>query len=199
MPSQTDLLNGALGLCGANRITGIDDGTINANHCKVFYPPLLDATLRMAHWNFAVGRANLSPSVTPPLFEWAYAYPLPADNLKLREYNGGTVNASGLVLWDGRWLRLYVIESGKLLSNEATPSIVYTRRETDPNMWAGDFYQYIMYHLGSYLANAIPKDTKKAESLLGIAMKTWLPWALAADGQEGTVVPMQVDDLTWGR
>lgn len=199
MPNLTDLLNGSLSLIGASRISDIDDGSVNANHCKVFYPPLLDNCLRSAHWNFATGRAVLSPDVVPPLFEFAFSYQLPSDYLKMREYNGGTVNMSSLVLWEGLWLRRYVIEGQKLLSNEATPNIVYTRRESNPNLWAPDFYQMIMHWLGSFLANAIPKDGKKADSLLSAALKEFRPSALAADGQEGTTTPYLVDDLTWGR
>ncbi len=53
MPSETNLLNDALSQIGASLITGIDEGSINANHCQLFYPSLRDDLLRSAHWRFA--------------------------------------------------------------------------------------------------------------------------------------------------
>lgn len=202
MPSTTDLLNGSLGLIGASRITNIDDGSVNANHCKVFYPSLLDSLLRMNHWNFATGRANLVAAVAPPLFEFAFSYPLPADLLKVREYNGTILSNAVLSSWwwfNGTYVQRYTIEGRNLLSNEGVVQITYTARVTDPNIWDSLFYQTMMHWLGSLLANAIPKDSRKATALMQQAVQVLLPQALAADGQEGTVTPFIADDLIWGR
>jgi len=199
VPSETDLLNDALGQIGAPRIGAISDGSINANFCLTFYPALRDSLLRMHHWNFATGRAHLSASVTPPLFEFSLAYPLPSDFLKMREYNGAPINPTGLTLWEGQWAQRYTIEGQELLTNDTDVYIVYTKRVTDPNIWDALFYQVCAGWLASKLANAIPKDAKKSAELLRGAMGLMLPAALAADGQEGTVLPFVSDSLTRGR
>ena len=198
MPSETDLLNEALITIGALRITAIDDGSINATHCQTLYPTTRDALLRMHHWNFATGRALLNPSVDAPLFEYSFAYPLPADYLKMREFNGTPVTADH-VTWEGRWTSRYVVESGSLLTNDSPVYILYTKRVIDPNIFDALFYQLLMTWMASKLANAIPKDNKKAGDLLSMAMNLLLPAALATDRQEGTVVPLISDSLTWGR
>ena len=199
MPSETDLLNESLSQIGAARITAIDDGSVNGIHCQTLYPTTRDALLRMHHWNFATGRALLNAAVDPPLFEYALAYPLPADFLKMREYLGVVVNASNYV-WDGfSWSIRYVIESGSLLTNDAPVYILYTKRVVDPNIYDALFYQVLTTWMASKLANAIPKDHKKAADLLSMAMNLLLPSAVSIDGQEGTVVPLVSDSLTWGR
>ena len=83
MPAEVDCLNDALSQLGAATITDIADGSTNANHCLRLYPALRDGLLRSAHWNFAMTRVELAQDVTPPLFEFSYAYTLPADCLKL--------------------------------------------------------------------------------------------------------------------
>jgi len=191
VPSETDLLNESLVTIGASRIAAIDDGSINANHCQTLYPTTRDALLRMHHWNFATGRALLSASPTAPLFEYTFAYPLPADFLKMREFNGVVTDE----VWPGR----YTIEEKSLLTNDTPVYITYTKRVVDPNIFDALFYQVLTTWMASKLANAIPKDHKKAGDLLSMAMNLLLPSALAVDGQEGTVVSLVSDSLTRGR
>jgi glutathionyl-hydroquinone reductase len=160
---------------------------------------MLDAALRKHHWNFATGRASLTPSATPPAFGWSTQYPLPDDWLKIREFNGMAVNTEGMTLWEGQMISAYVIEGRFLLTNYSQAFIVYTRRVTNPTLWDSLFYQFMQTLMASELASAIPKDTKKSSDLLEQAMMVWYPAALAADGQEGTVFPTTSDSLTWGR
>src|SRR3990167_5668634 len=176
MPSQTDLLNDALGQIGAARITAIDDGSINANHCQTFYPALRRGLLRSHHWNFAEARVQLAQDAVGPVFEYTFSYTLPAD------------------LW-----RMFKVEGRKLLSNDGEVKIVYVQDVTDPNLWDAIFYQTIAAWLASKLASAISKDAKLSQALLIEATRVLLPLALAVDGQESLVTPFIVDDLMWGR
>lgn len=183
MPSEVDLINDALSQIGAAPITALDDGSVAANHAKRFYPSLRDAAIRAHHWNFAMARATLAASATPPPFEFTYAYPLPSDWLKIVQYNGKTNTTE------------YRVEGRDVLTDDATVQIVYLRRITNPDVWDALFYQMMSTWLASKFANAIAKDTKKAESLLNQALSVLLPFATAIDGQEGSVEPMTVDDL----
>lgn len=203
MASETDCLNDALGMIGASRITAIDDGSTNANHCLTFYPSLRDSLLRQHHWNFAVTRVQLALDVTAPVSTFAYAYTLPPDNLKVIDYGGSNpATASGptsLITYNMRQVPYFKIEQGKLLSNDGIAYITYIRRITNPAEWDALFYQVLTTWLAAKLALAIPKDTKRASFLLDQAVNVLLPLALAIDGQEGSVEPFVADDLLWGR
>lgn len=202
MPSETDCLNDALGQIGAAKVTAIDDGSINANHCAIFYPPLLDSILRSHHWNFSVTRVELALDLAAPVSGFAYAYTLPPDNLKVIDYAGANPSTLAVpyVLWYGlRYKPFYKIEGDKLLSNDGTAFIVYLRRVTNPDEWDALFYQVVATWLASKLALAIPKDAKKAAELLNLAVNVLLPQATAVDGQEGSVEAFVVDDLLWNR
>lgn len=199
MASETDFLNGALGLCSSSRITHIDDGSANANWCKVYWPPLRKSMIRMHHWNFAEDRATLGLSATPPKFEFAFAFDLPPDLLKIKEYNGAnTIFLSDQTYWMNMGGR-YKIEGRQLFSNEGEVKIVYLKDVENPDIWDSLFYQAAESWLASKLALAISKDARKSGELFQRTIGLLLPFGLSVDGQEGTVTPYIVDDLIWGR
>ena len=200
MPSQTDLLNDALSQIGASPITAIDDGSTNANYCQRFYPQLLESMIRAHHWNFAMARVQLAQVTPVPVFEFAYAYALPSDLLKIVEYSGADPNTTTLSLVDETFIvpSVWRIEGRTLVTNDGTVKIVYLKRATDPNVWDGMFYQAMAASLASKLALAISKDGKQSVALSQLAQGLWAD-ARASDGQEGSIQRMHVNDLIWGR
>lgn len=202
MASETDLLNDALSQFGGAAITNISDGSINANHCLRLYPPLRDALLRLHHWNFAMTWVQLAQDVTPPVAQWAYAYTLPSDCLKVVNYGGSATAVSSLALiYPDSGIRVvtrYKIEGRKLVSNDGTVYIQYLRRITNVDEWDPLFYQAVAAWLASKLCSAIAKDGKLSMSLMSTAQHL-LMLATSVDGQEGSIEPYVVDDLLWGR
>lgn len=201
--SETDLCNDALGQIGSDPIVSLSDGSVKARRCLVFYPQLRDGLLRGYKWNFALTRVQLAQQ-TGPLFDYAYRYALPADCLRVWEYNGAGVTVSGTPISysdypTSRYLPLYKIEGRSLLSNDSQAYIVYGRRVLNPAEWDPLFYQVVATWLAGKLASAIPKMDSKAAQLIQYASTTLLSLALAADGQEGSSEPIQQDTLTWGR
>jgi hypothetical protein len=201
MADETTVLNDALLQIGADPITGIDDGTANANVCKQFYPNLRDALIRAHHWNFAMKRATLAADAVAPLFGFSSQFTLPADLLKIVEYSGGNPVVVGGSVTTPLFAipQRYVIEERKLLTNDTIVMIVYLSRVTNPDLWDGLFYQLVTTWLASKLALSIAKDASKAKALLEMATNLLLPMASAVDGQEGTIVPYESDALTRGR
>jgi len=199
MPSVTDVINDALGQIGANRISSIDDGSVNANHALVFYPLIRDSVLRSHHWNFAMKRVELAQDAATPTFEFQFQYTLPADSLKVVEANGASLDTSQLTLLEAVQPERFKIEGRKLLTNDGEMKILYIRREEDPNIWDALFCEVISTWLASRFANAISKDEKKSASLLKQAVEVLLPTAMAVDGQEGTTEKLVTTDLIDGR
>jgi len=198
VPSETDAINDALGMIGATRVTAIDDQSVNANHCQVFYPSLRRAELTAVHWTFNKKRIELAQDATPPPFEFAFSYTLPADNLKLIEYNGANLDTSNLSLFEAATLYRFKVEGNKVLTNDGTVKIVYLADVVDPNLWSGFFYQALAALLAAKLAMAIPKDARKSAELFAQGREL-MAMAAAIDGQQGSIEPFRVDDLKWGR
>lgn len=201
MANQTDFLNDALGQIGATKITAIDDGSLNAEYCAVFWPPLRKALLRLTHWNFATDRASLVQSVPAPAFEFTFSYSLPVDLVKIVQFNGNgavPVAPSGYInLYP--YVTRYVIEGRKLLTNDAEAKIVYLKDVDNPDLWDPLFYQLAAAWLSSKLASSIAKSEKTAAMRMEEVMKILLPMATAVDGQEGTEMPESIPNLLWVR
>ncbi len=200
--SETDLFNAALGLVGASPIRSAGDGSQSSNLCLRFYTPLRNGLFRTARWNFAERRAQLAQLAQAPAFEFSYAYQLPADCVRVWEYNGAGVTASSSSLYYQTGVRhvpLFKIEGRTLVSHDSQAFIIYTQKINNPSEWDPLFYQVVETWLASKLAAAIPKDMRKSAELLNQAVQVLLPFALAADGQEGSLAPFIADALTWGR
>lgn len=198
-PSETAMLNDALSQIGATRITAIDDGTPNADYCKIFYPPILDAVLRVDHWNFAGWRAILNRELSTPVFGYTYKFALPPNWIKTRKFNDYTMVSEGCAYLGGQSVQLYITEGKFILTNANVAHLVYTRRVRDVGQWDALFYQIVCAWLASKLAMAIPKDQKKANDLLTTAMNLYLPLAAGTNGQENSNQAIESDSLTWGR
>lgn len=81
--SQTSVCNRALQIVGYQPITSITDNSRGARAMQRAYQPVLLSMLRDNFWSFAIKRATLVASATPPTFGPANAYPLPPDFLDL--------------------------------------------------------------------------------------------------------------------
>ena len=142
---------------------------------------------------------ELAQEAVPPLFEFAFSYALPADLLKVKEYNGANIDTTKLSDWARFVWNRFKVEGRHLYTNDGSVLIVYVKDITNPDLWDSLFYQAAAAWLASKLALAIAKDEKRSRELLTMAESVLMPLALAVDGQEMTVQPLIVDDLLWGR
>jgi hypothetical protein len=201
MADQTDFLNDALGQIGATRITAIDDGSLNADYCGMFWPPMRRSLIRSHHWNFATDQAQLALNTGAPLFEFAFSYALPTDLLKVTTFNGEGVYSLVAPSFDGVNLQLYPysgrykILGRNLLSNDTPVFIEYLKDVENPDLWDMMFYQAAAAMLASKLALAIAKNAAMSRELMQQATVILMPLAMAVDGQEGTELPYIVNDL----
>jgi hypothetical protein len=200
---ETEFLNDALSQVGATIIGSMDDGTINANYCKTFWPALRRGLLRQHHWNFAQRRVELAQALaTPPfepqpVYEFTYRYALPDKYIKLVEYQGIDVNIVPADMMP-TWKSWYRIEGLFLLTNDTPVFITYVYDEDNMTLWDPMLYQGAAAWLASKLATAIPKDEKLSANKLMEADRM-VSMATSMDGQEGTVLPFISDSLIWGR
>ena len=84
MAAQVDIFNYALTVLGAQTVSSPTENSKNARACLAVYDMVRLSELRKAPgWNFAISMAKLAPNPIRPLFDRAYAFPLPADFLSL--------------------------------------------------------------------------------------------------------------------
>lgn len=123
MATQVGICNRALQLVGADQITSINDNSRSARALLTAYDPVRIALLRAHPWNFAIRRASLPASATPPIFGYANAFPLPPGFLDLLPpdpyyaVSGNMSPAFASPINQIDWQ----IEGGNILSNDGGP------------------------------------------------------------------------------
>lgn len=115
--SWIEIANSALVKLGAKTIISLDDGSKEADLCKLRLDPCRDTVLRMHPWNCAMRRVQLAPLVTPPPFDWSHQFQLPSDCLRVIEVCGH---------------ERYLIEGRRILADATLLDIIYIYRITDP-------------------------------------------------------------------
>ncbi len=132
--SETDVINAALRLVAAQRITGRAQGNKNSNVADDLYPIVRDTLLRAHSWNFATLRAKLAQDGAAPAFEFDHAYAVPSDwirTISVHDNDAGT----GTVRYKEE------NQGGKryLLASVEDLYLRYVSKVTDVNLFAADF------------------------------------------------------------
>jgi len=149
MASRTEIANLALGHFGQSRITDISQNSPAAEAVRDCWNLARDATLRAHHWNFATARAELAPLAAGPLFEWSHQFPLPPDYRRLvtvNEVAAGTRDCP------------FVVEGGRILSNEAECRVVYVKNVEATELWDADFVAAFSFQLAELTAPRLSND-----------------------------------------
>jgi hypothetical protein len=167
--SDVQLCNLALAVTRSNRrIEAMDEDSVEAEVCSLYYADTRDLVLSAADWPFARKRALLVQTGTPPP-EWAYRYALPADCIAPRG------------LQDGCYVRTldertpYAIEndgdgdSTVLLVNVDAATIIYTMRVTNPNIYPPAFVEALSWKLAASIARPLDRDITLCRDLLQTA------------------------------
>lgn len=151
MAALIDIVNRALGYLGAEPLVSLDQATPLAAKVKVVWPLVRDDVLRDHPWNSCKSRVRLGQLATEPVFGFRYQYQLPADFLRLVDMDPA----------DGR----YQVEGHWLLSNSPCLSIVYIRREENPQMYDAQLVAVLSVKLAAELAYGVTSSTSLAQSL----------------------------------
>ena len=174
--NDTQICNLALGEVGDSySIMDINETSNQAAVCRLFFEPTRDALLRSHPWSFARSLADLSALSADPVFGWDYQYQLPADFIRLVEFNG-------LDAW--RTEDDFQVANGPegglvLLTDEDAASIVYIKRVTDANLFDPLFVEALTLRLAMRVCTKLTKDdgikdrlTREAKETMARARQT---------------------------
>lgn len=81
--SRIDLCSRALLKVGAHTIASFDEGTTEAEVAASIYPTVRDSVLSSHPWNFATAQMTLPKLSSPPIADFANAFQLPADCIRV--------------------------------------------------------------------------------------------------------------------
>lgn len=178
MPSsEAEICNLALGHLGEAPIVSLDDDDTAARACSLRYAATRDAALRAHRWNFAKARATLSELDDAPSFGWLHQFQLPADCLRVVEFNDSEV---GDTISD-----LFEVEGQKLLTDSDEANLVYIQRVTNVALFDSLFVEVLALKLAIALSEVIRGTTGKTQELTTAYERLTAPLARRVDANEG--------------
>ena len=191
MATPTDIVNVALRRIGANRISSLtQDSNKEAVAARDLYDEARRDLLNLCNWNFAVKRATLTKSATAPAFGYDYAYPLPADFIRMISVHPHDDDDSIIPYR----LEFQSSDDRVLVTDSNQIYIKYVFDQEDANLMSAAFRDALSWRLARDFAGALSKSTAAAELSHNVYMKT-LSRAKAIDGIED--YPDKMADGDW--
>lgn len=158
MASTIDICNQALVKLGSTRIASLTDDSKQAGALNAVYEVKLRAELAAYPWTFAMDRAEIPASSTAPAFGWAYAYPLPADFLRMVEVG------EYYVLYQPD-ITLFALEGRNILCDEGSPlRIRYTKYVSNAGLYPALFVEALACRLAAEVAEDLTQSLSKREA-----------------------------------
>jgi hypothetical protein len=187
MASEVSICNQALALLGANPIISLDDNTTEANLCKTLYPDVRDSVLEESNWSFATKWLNLPPLANPPVGEYANAFPLPSDVIRII-FVGEDFSRPE------QWQR----EGNNIRKDGNTCKCQIVHRENNPNAYSPLFVQALAARMAMEMAVALTNNA----SLMGTFAQMYeakLDKAVNNDSAQGRARKITSNWLQQGR
>jgi hypothetical protein len=181
--NTTDVCNLALSYLGANRITEINDQSVEGQLCAANYDIVRDAMLSRHQWTFATKRFKLTNILAEaPSHGFLYAHQLPEEVLRVIEVNDNVA----------KWQ----VEGRAILSDDTVLYIKALVSEPSEAKWSPGFVQAMASRLAFELAMPLTNSRAVSESMLQLHSAK-LQAAKASDGMQGYAERRSV--TTWYR
>lgn len=182
--SEVSIVNRALRLLKVAPITTIGENSEAGEWADAVYVAARDALLAEYPWNFAMKRAALSASTTTPAWGYDYAYPLPADCLRVLSIEGEPDQTT----------EPWVVEAGSILTDAIAPLYVrYIEQVTNVGRYSPAFTEALVARLAAEGAYSFTGNVAR-EQLINELYQARLAIAKRYDAQEGTPEPGPVAD-----
>ena len=181
MASEVDICNIALSNLGERSINDRADENQRARACDNRFDDVRDLVLRSHIWNCALKREGPLPSsATAPSWGYDYAYPKPAEMLRLIAVKENE--------------HAFKIEGDNIVTDSSTLNILYIERVTDTSKYDSLLVQAIALRLATEIGQDLTGKTELKENLMR-KYREVLSEARSADAAEGT--PQKIESDLW--
>ena len=191
MASVVDMCNSALNLLGASTISSLTEDTKNARLCNQRYTPIRNRVFRSHNWNCLIKRVQLAQDSTAPVVEFAYAYTIPANCLRVLAIHNGTTDSIKTNLE-------YKVEGRKIVTDETTVYLLYVAIDTDPTNYDAYLYEAIAHQLAADICYAITNNSTLANNYMNRADER-LREARFIDATENALDTVEANEFTDAR
>lgn len=219
MTAPVDVLNMALGLCGARSVvTSFTESNPEAAQGSIWYNRDRLYLLRAHRWNFAREQGSMTLLATAPgvdlqpmtnlpwpFMPWSYSYAYPGDCVQFQyiipTYGPQSVGIAAPWAMPQAPVR-FLVSSYQNPSNQTIKAVftdqaqafgVWTRDITDPDLFDSQFMEAFSYRLAASLSIPLSGDKALANSLFQ-KCDAVLKDAMSKDGNEGLRTQDHVPD-----
>lgn len=170
MISDVSICNRALRYLGAPEILSLEQPSREANLCARHYAETRDELLESHNWNFATRYQRLARIKEEPPFDYAYAYQLPHDCLRVRALRHNEPFA--------------IVANSVLYTNVLPAEAIITVRVKDPAHFSALFVEAFSRRLAGALAVPLLGNARLEQVMLQRFAEA-LDMACMADASEG--------------
>lgn len=200
MVSVVDICNIALQNLGANTISDLNEGSVEARECALRYDSVRRAVLAAHPWNFASKRVELARLEETPSFGFDTQFALPGDFVRMiatedqleyilfnPDFNGFLTISNTTQYAEADRYKLEIAENGQqvLLSDNEFKRILYVFDQKDTAQFAPLFVEMLAQALAAAIAFRITGNRSQAQE----EEAKWQRMNAEAkqiDGQQGT-------------
>lgn len=171
MTSEVEICNMALSQLRAGSINSLNESSLQAQQCKLWYPICRDQVLEDAPWQFAHSIKPLA-LLTTEIFNWSYVYQYPTDchkinylipNYELFTGQEDPIYFYGYDLYRGFpdlkapiEYKIYNIENNRVIAaNVSDLRIDYRMKIENPNLFSNQFVMALSHLIASKIAIAV--------------------------------------------
>jgi hypothetical protein len=169
MAISIPICNMALGELRAGSITDINEDSVEAGKCALYYPQALKLLLERYEWSFATRIATLALLTdNPRASEWTFAYGLPTDlATPKRLVPPGTQTQSSALSPPYPVIgQPYIVEAGILYTHTPGAILEYSTNDLDESVMSGMFIEALAASLAAKLAVPLRDSTQLKGQLL---------------------------------
>ena len=191
MASNVDIVNNALSILGASTISSLTEDTKNARISNQRFENVRNRVFRAHPWNCLIKRVQLAENSTAPVVEFANAFALPSDFLRVLKIHNGTTDSVASDM-------PYKIEQKNIITDESTVYLVYVAKDTDPTNYDTYLYEVLAYQLAADMCYSITNNATLAKNLLVDADEK-LREARFVDSVENSTDTVEANEFTDAR
>ena len=154
MASVVEICNIALANIRSKSINSLNEQSLQAQQCKLFYPILRDQLFEYAPWQFAHKVKPLS-LLTLESFNWGYVYQYPSDCLKINKLllNYAGIRDDTFGTHQKVEYEIQIIDDVKVIvSNAPDLRVDYRAKIEDPNLFTNEFKMTLSHLMASEIA-----------------------------------------------
>ena len=165
--SDVSIVNRALALLGANKITSLSDETLEAQAANNMYEGSLKSILSECCWGFATRREMLNQLVVKPSFGGGNYFQPPVDLVRI-------FKSTEKCRFEGDYL----------YSEGQTLGIIYTFLQKNTNLYTPQFIDAFACRLAYDMCFDLTNSSSKQETLLNLYKGEYLPVARSMNARD---------------